>query len=451
MLLQLDRGQLCICMYKFVKYESEIKGEKMNARSFVTMLALLWMAVPNNLNAQVGSFEDLILDGGVGGSPFISFEQLDGGSHFLGSSDEQLFFFVSNGFKFIINESADDAALVLDNLGVNIQNRLNVDLTDSNFTIPVVNAFHPDTEQTFSVVSSRDGGFFGEGGIGFSTDSNGIPFFVFDSAPTLSLTVGETGVGVGTQDADAPLHVFSNSSPAFGFPEARVLVENDLPVVAIREMFSLVNNGGSRFSFRDTNLDSAWSFASDSSGRFSISINDTGGPEFVIQPDGRVLIGPGPQRNFDLRPSGNLFLTGTLFQSSDENLKTAFDKIDADDVLDKIADMPIQSWQFKSDDPKQRHIGPTSQDFQSAFKLGPDEKTIAPVDGIGVSLVAIKALHNQLDQKNQQVAQLTEQMAGQQERLDQQQKLLEQQQQLLEQFSDRLDDLQEKDLALVVH
>ena len=137
-------------------------------------------------------------------------------------------------------------------------------------------------------------------------------------------------------------------------------------------------------------------------------------------------------------------MTGTLFQSSDENLKTAFDKIDADDVLDKIADMPIQSWQFKSDDPNQRHIGPTSQDFQSAFKLGPDEKTIAPVDGIGVSLVAIKALHNQLDQKNKQVAKLTDQVAGQQKRLDRQQRLLEQ-------LSKRLDDIQENDRALVVH
>ena len=416
----------------------------MNARSFVTMVLLLWAAVPNFLNAQDGEFDDLILDGGTGGNPSIRFDQLDGDDHLITSTNDQLLFFLG-GFKLLINESAENGAMILDDAGVNIKRGLKVTVENDDDS-SLVEGFHPLTGQTFSVNSFSETLDItgGGGGIGLSTDSNDFPFLLFDSARIGSLSVREEGMGVGTIFADAPLHVYTSGDEFDAFPTAKILVENESGVTAIREMFSLVNNGGSRFSFTDTDRDSTWTFASDSAGRFSIAINDTGGPEFVIQPDGRVLMGPGPTRNFDLRPSGNLILRGTLFQSSDENLKTAFDKIDADDVLAKIADMPIQSWQFKSDDPNQRHIGPTSQDFQSAFKLGPDEKTIAPVDGIGVSLVAIKALHNQLDQKNEQVAQLTDQVAGQQKRLDQQQRLLEQ-------LSKRLDDIQEKDRALVMH
>ena len=276
----------------------------MNARSFVTMFLLLWVAVPNFLNAQDGEFDDLILDGGVGGTPSIRFNQLDGDDHLIATTNDQLLFFLG-GFKLLINESAENGAMILNDAGVNIRRGLKVTVDDDDDS-SLVEGLHPLTGQTFSVNSFSETLDFtgGGGGIGLSTDSNDFPFLLFDSARIGSLSAREEGVGVGTIFADAPLHVFTNGNEFDAFPTARILVENESGVTAIREMFSLVNNGGSRFSFMDTDRDSTWSFASDSAGRFSIAINDTGGPEFVIQPDGRVLMGPGPHTEFRLEAFG---------------------------------------------------------------------------------------------------------------------------------------------------
>lgn len=67
------------------------------------------------------------------------------------------------------------------------------------------------------------------------------------------------------------------------------------------------------------------------------------------------------------------------------------------------------------------HMGPTAQDFHAAFELGENDTTIAPVDGIGVSLASIKALKNQMDEQSQ---------------------LILEQRKLIEQLSRRIDDLE---------
>ena len=46
-----------------------------------------------------------------------------------------------------------------------------------------------------------------------------------------------------------------------------------------------------------------------------------------------------------------LFLTGTLSQSSDRNIKSAFEEVDPQDVLQKVSELPVDSWQFNFDPP----------------------------------------------------------------------------------------------------
>ena len=94
-----------------------------------------------------------------------------------------------------------------------------------------------------------------------------------------------------------------------------------------------------------------------------------------------------------------LFLTGTLSQSSDRNIKSAFEEVDPQDVLQKVSESPVDSCQFNFDAPSIRHIGPTAQDFHEAFGLGANDTTIAPVDGIGISLAAVKGLKEQVDEQ----------------------------------------------------
>ncbi|WP_146522602.1 tail fiber domain-containing protein [Stieleria varia] len=275
------------------------------------------------------------------------------------------------------------------------------------------------TGQEFGITSLSSANGLHNGGIGFQVDSALFPFFVFDTANEEALSVGGEGVGVGTYNANAPLHVYTNGFP---FSEARVRVENDLggPPVQ-REMFSLVNNGGSKFTFTDTNSGYRWLFATQNNGSFVCSRSGTNGNEFVITADGRVTMGPGPAINFNLAPNGNLQIAGTLTQSSDKNLKTAFASVDPMEVLDQVASMPIQSWQFKFDEPELRHLGPTAQDFHAAFGLGQDDKTIAPVDGIGVSLAAIQALNIEGIEKDKRINELKTDLAMCKRQLAQQQ------------------------------
>ena len=83
---------------------------------------------------------------------------------------------------------------------------------------------------------------------------------------------------------------------------------------------------------------------------------------------------------------------GTWTNSSDSTKKTAFQDIDQDTVLAKLASMPVRTWRYRDEDSTVRHMGPTAQEFRAAFSLGDSDKAIATVDADGVSLAAIQAL-----------------------------------------------------------
>ena len=84
--------------------------------------------------------------------------------------------------------------------------------------------------------------------------------------------------------------------------------------------------------------------------------------------------------------------------TSDRNLKEKFTPIDNQDILERVASLPISSWNFKTDE-KTRHIGPMAQDFHAAFNVGTDDKHIATVDEDGVALAAIQGLNQKLDEQ----------------------------------------------------
>lgn len=76
---------------------------------------------------------------------------------------------------------------------------------------------------------------------------------------------------------------------------------------------------------------------------------------------------------------------------SDVNTKHDFRALDGDEVLAKIAAMPVTEWSYKQP-ATTRHIGPTAQDFHAAFGLGEDPLRIGSMDADGVALAAVKAL-----------------------------------------------------------
>ncbi|PZR07449.1 MAG: hypothetical protein DI536_27750 [Archangium gephyra] len=94
---------------------------------------------------------------------------------------------------------------------------------------------------------------------------------------------------------------------------------------------------------------------------------------------------------------------------SDRNAKTDFAELDGEELLHKLAKMPVQSWVYKEEVGHPRHVGPMAQDFYGAFGLGLNDVTINTLDIDGVNLAASKALErrtSELMEKTRRVEKL---------------------------------------------
>jgi hypothetical protein len=123
----------------------------------------------------------------------------------------------------------------------------------------------------------------------------------------------------------------------------------------------------------------------------------TGGARFVsaIDQDGN------PAAGVVLAPGG-----GSWSSVSDRNAKTNFSPADGLEMLEKHASLPVETWSYKAQDPKIRHIGPMAQEFKAAFQVGEDDRYISAVDADGVALAAIQGLHKILKEKDAEIADL---------------------------------------------
>jgi hypothetical protein len=118
--------------------------------------------------------------------------------------------------------------------------------------------------------------------------------------------------------------------------------------------------------------------------------------------------------------------TGCTVAPSDRALKANLSSIDPRSVLDKLAALPIRTWNYKSDSPSVRHVGPMAQDFRAAFNLGKDDKHIDMVDASGVTMASVQALYQlmlekdkQIERQGSQIATLTRTVEQQQAQLNQ--------------------------------
>ena len=97
---------------------------------------------------------------------------------------------------------------------------------------------------------------------------------------------------------------------------------------------------------------------------------------------------------------------------SDKNSKANFAPIDGRAVMEKLARIPISTWNYKTQDEAIRHIGPMAQDFAAAFNVGEDDKHITTIDADGVSLAALQGLYQIVQEKDQRITQLEREVAS---------------------------------------
>jgi len=100
---------------------------------------------------------------------------------------------------------------------------------------------------------------------------------------------------------------------------------------------------------------------------------------------------------------------GSWSSVSDRNLKENFAAVDTRAVLDRLAETPITTWNYKSQDDSIRHMGPMGQDFRVAFGIGEKETRITTIDADGVALAAIQGLYQIVQDKDCEIGELREQ------------------------------------------
>jgi hypothetical protein len=88
---------------------------------------------------------------------------------------------------------------------------------------------------------------------------------------------------------------------------------------------------------------------------------------------------------------------GSWASLSDSAQKENRNDVNSSEVLDKLNQLKISEWNYKSQDDNIRHMGPMAQDFSAAFGLGENNTTITTVDADGVMMAAIQELAKRVD------------------------------------------------------
>jgi len=119
-----------------------------------------------------------------------------------------------------------------------------------------------------------------------------------------------------------------------------------------------------------------------------------------------------------------LSTTGSWTNGSSVTLKERFS--DIDDVLDRIAKIPVREWNYRPSDEAEfddmagthadhvkqvraeRHVGPVAEDFYAQFPrvMGDENRNLAPADVAGVALGGVKALIERIEQLENRLAEL---------------------------------------------
>ncbi len=116
-------------------------------------------------------------------------------------------------------------------------------------------------------------------------------------------------------------------------------------------------------------------------------------------------------------PEGQEFCSNNC-PISDRNRKRDFAPVDVDEVLERVAALPITTWSYKHQDRAVRHIGPMAQDFKAAFQVGATDRMIFQIDADGVSLAAVQALHKRVEKLDAENAALRDTVSQLTRRLD---------------------------------
>ncbi len=149
-------------------------------------------------------------------------------------------------------------------------------------------------------------------------------------------------------------------------------------------------------------------------------IASNGNDQFIVRAGGGIWFGKATN---DLTPTigsgvfiststgAHLTTGGAWTNASDRNAKENFAPVDGQEVLARLAEISITTWNYKTQASSIRHMGPMAQDLYAAFGLGGSDTSISTIDADGVSLAAIQGLYKIVQELKAENAALRQQLA----------------------------------------
>jgi hypothetical protein len=239
---------------------------------------------------------------------------------------------------------------------------------------------------------------------------------------TTGTTLSDIRIGIGTTSVPLKLTVRSPSSS-----NGAALFTN----ASYSNVFSILPHSGITYlSSGIYYLNGVWTQSNENSNNQLFGLSPGNGARWYASSTGTP--------SWNLASNIQLWTdAGTWVGSSSRKLKENFTQLNPDDLLNKINQLDITRWNFKSEGKKITHIGPVAEDFYRIFKTGDAEDHLATIDTAGVSLAGVKALSGKV--KSQQ-----EQIKSQQQQIEKQQKQIEELKLHNRQLEERLNSVEEK-------
>lgn len=263
-----------------------------------------------------------------------------------------------------------------------------------------------------------------------------VPFTVLGAAPNDSLYIASTGkIGLRTNTPLLDLHIQTGDTPAIrleqsnssGYTAQTWDIGGNEANFFVRDL-----TGGSRLPFRirpgaptssiDISANGSVGFGTASpAARIDVLYNaplSAPVPVLRILNQDASVVDPLQQDRFVVDSAGDVLARGTISQLSSRSAKENFAATDGQLLLAKLEQLPVSSWNYRGAPAQERHLGPVAEDFHAAFGLGASNRYIAPADMAGVALASVKALQDEIKDRDRQIEHLEQRLQALEARLD---------------------------------
>jgi hypothetical protein len=299
--------------------------------------------------------------------------------------------------------------------------RLKENNTRINFTDTSSTASFPSDDWTIFVNDSTNGGL-NRLSIQNVTAAT-TPFTVLGGAPTDSMWINNSGnLGLGTSTPVVEIHSRDGDSPTLRLeqdgssgwtPQTWDVAGNEANFF-IRDV-----TNGARLSFRirpnapTSSIDVAANGNVGFGGANALARIETfmnapaATPELALRVrNSNADFAAAVQDRFAVDSNGNVTARGTISQLSSRATKENFERLDGPLLLAKLEKLDVPAWNYRESTAAERHIGPVAEEFHDTFGVGADPRFLAPGDVAGVALASVKALQDEVRQRDARISEL---------------------------------------------